>query len=146
MSHQDTEPVDPYENAEAEGPGSWPPPVSQDERTWGMLCHLSALVGFLIPAGNIVGPLVVWLIKKDELPLVEDQGKEAVNFQISVTLYLFVGASISGILMMVVIGIVLMPLVLVGFPLFGTVMAIIAAIEANKGEAYRYPLCIRFIG
>jgi hypothetical protein len=112
---------------------------------WGMLCHLSALAGLLIPTANIIGPLVVWLVKKDEMPLVDDQGKEALNFQISLTIYLLVAAAISGILIMVVIGIVLLPLVIVGFPIFGTVMAIIAALKANQGEAYRYPFCIRFI-
>lgn len=146
MSYQDSEPVDPHGSPEAKDPISWPPPLSQDERTWGMFCHLSALAGFLVPAGNIVGPLVVWLLKKDEMPFVDDQGKEAVNFQISVTLYFIVGATISGILMMMVIGFVLLPLVIVGVPIFGAVMAILAALQANKGEAYRYPMCIRFIG
>lgn len=137
MSYQDPEPVNPYESPEAKGPAQWPPPLSQDERTWGMLCHLSALAGYIIPFGNIVGPLVVWLIKKDEMPFVEDQGKEALNFQISVTIYVIV----SFVLIFVLIGIFL----LIAVGIFSLVMLIIAAIKANQGEAYRYPLCIRFI-
>src|SRR5258705_68928 len=58
------------------------PQVSKDEQNWAMFCHLSALAGFLIPFGNIVGPVVVWLIKRAEMPLVEYHGKEAINFQI----------------------------------------------------------------
>ena len=137
MSYQDPEPVNPYESPEAKGPAPGPPPLSQDERTWGMLCHLSALAGYIIPFGNIVGPLVVWLIKKDEMPFVEDQGKEALNFQISVTIYVIV----SFVLIFVLIGIFL----LIAVGIFSLVMLIIAAIKANQGEAYRYPLCIRFI-
>ena len=137
MSYQDPEPVTPYESPEAKGPAPWPSPLSQDERTWGMLCHLSALAGYIIPFGNIVGPLVVWLIKKDEMPFVEDQGKEALNFQISVTIYVIV----SIVLVFVLIGIVL----LIAVGIFSLVVLIIAAIKANQGEAYRYPLCIRFI-
>ncbi|MHC4178209.1 MAG: DUF4870 domain-containing protein [Planctomycetota bacterium] len=146
MSYQDPEPVDPYASPEAKDPASWPPPISPDERTWGMLCHLTALAGFIgIPFGNIIGPLVVWLIKKDEMPFVDDQGKEALNFQISLIIYLLVGAAISGILVIVVIGIVLLFVVLLGVPIFGLVMTIIAALRANQGEAYRYPMCIRFL-
>ncbi len=114
-----------------------PPPVNLDQNTWAMLCHLSALAGFVIPLGNILGPLVIWLIKKDEYPLVADQGKEALNFQISMTLYYIVAA----ILILILIGIVL----LIGLGLFSLIMTIIAMVKANEGVAYRYPMCIRFI-
>jgi uncharacterized Tic20 family protein len=59
---------------------------NKDANLWAMLCHLSALVGFVIPFGNIIAPLVIWTIKKDEFDLVNDQGKEAINFQISITI------------------------------------------------------------
>ena len=120
-------------------PDAAPPPtsVSQDEKTWGMLCHLAALAGAIIPFGNIIGPLVVWLIKKQEMPFVEDQGKEALNFQISVTIYLIA----SALLLFVIIGLLLLPAVAI----FSLVMTIIAAVKANNGERYRYPLCIRFL-
>lgn len=66
-----------------------PPPapategISAEERQWGMFAHLATLIGLIIPLGSILGPLVIWLIKKDTMPFVEDQGKEAVNFQLS---------------------------------------------------------------
>jgi len=110
--------------------------ISKDECMWAMLCHLSTFCGF-IPFGNLVGPLVVWLIKKDEYPLVDDQGKEAINFQINMTIY-FV---ISFVLVFVVIGIPL----LIGLGVFDLVVTIIAAIKAYSGEYHRYPLTIRFL-
>ncbi|AMW30250.1 MULTISPECIES: DUF4870 domain-containing protein [Arthrospira] len=64
--------------------------IDQESRTWGMIAHLSSFVGYVIPVANIVGPLVIWLLKKDEMPFVEDQAKEALNFQISILIYLCV--------------------------------------------------------
>jgi uncharacterized protein len=109
----------------------------KDERLWAMLCHLSALSGYVIPFGHILGPLIIWLIKKDELPLVDDQGKEAINFHISISIY----AIISAILTLLVIGLVM----LIAVGIFSIVMSVIAAVQANKGIAYRYPLRIRFL-
>jgi uncharacterized Tic20 family protein len=111
--------------------------TTKDERTWAMLCHLSTLAGFVIPFGNIVGPLVMWTIKKDEFPLVEDQGKEALNFQISMTIYIIAAV----ILIFLLVGIPL----LIGLGLFDLIVTVIAAINANDGVKYRYPLCIRFV-
>ena len=60
---------------------------------WAGFCHLAALAGYVVPmVGNIVGPLVVWLMKKEEYPLVDDQGKESINFQISILIYVAVSA------------------------------------------------------
>ncbi len=112
-------------------------PPNKDQNTWAMLCHLTALAGFVFPFGNIIGPLVVWMIKKDEFPLVADQGKESLNFQISMTIYYIVAA----ILIIVLIGIVL----LIGLGIFSLIMIIIAMIKANEGVAYRYPMTIRFL-
>jgi uncharacterized Tic20 family protein len=116
-----------------------PPPgvVKRDENMWAMFCHLAALIGFIIPLGNILGPLVIWLMKKDEFPLVNDQGREALNFQISMTIYYLVAA----LLVLILIGIVL----LICLGLFSLIMTIVAMIKANEGVAYRYPLTIRFI-
>ena len=111
--------------------------ITQEAKTFGMLCHLLAFAGFIIPLGNIIGPLVVWLIKKDQYPFVDDQGKESLNFQISVLIY----AIISGILVIVVIGIFL----LIALGIFVIVMVIIATIRANEGQKYRYPMTIRII-
>jgi uncharacterized protein len=110
---------------------------SKDERMWAMFCHLSTFCGFIIPFGNIIAPLIIWALKRDEFPLVADQGKEALNFQISMTIYFL----ICVILIFVVIGIPLIILV----ALFDIVMTIIAAIKANEGEKYRYPLAIRLV-
>ncbi len=110
----------------------------RDTRMWGMLCHLSALCGYIgIPFGNIVGPLVIWLIKRDESPFIDAHGKEALNFQISMTIY----AIIAGILVLAVIGILLLPALIIA----GLVFTIIAAVRANDGKSYRYPLTIRFL-
>ena len=111
--------------------------VSAEEKQWAMFAHLSALSGYVIPFGWLIGPLVVWLIKKDEMPFVDDQGKESVNFQISMLIYL----TISGVLWCVFIGVVLLPALLIAQIVF----VIIAAVKANQGESYRYPLTIRFI-
>ena len=118
-------------------PDQQQPADNRDERMWAMLCHLTALAGFVIPFGNIIGPLVVWLIKREEYPLVEDQGKESLNFQITI----MIGAIVCAILALVVIGFLLGLALLV----FNLVMVIIATIRANNGERYRYPFAIRFI-
>jgi uncharacterized protein len=119
-----------------------PPPAARlsepEARTFGMLAHLAAFGGFVVPGvGHIVGPLVVWLIKKDEHPFVDDQGKESLNFQLSMSLYYVV----SVILMFVLIGFLIFP----GLVIFSVVVTILGAIKANSGERYRYPLNIRFI-
>ena len=110
--------------------------VSATDRQWGMFAHLSALVGFVIPFGNLIGPLVIWQMKKD-VPFVADQGKEALNFQITVA----IAAMICVVLFLVVIGGPL--LMLVG--LAALVFMVIAAIKANEGVRYRYPYIFRFV-
>ena len=113
-------------------------PKNNQEYTWGMACHLSALAAFIgIPFGHILGPLVVWLIKKDEFPFVEEQGKEALNFQISMTIY----GIVAFILCFVLIG---FPL-LIAIGILDLILVIVAAVRASSGQAYRYPLTIRFI-
>ncbi|MBI4005922.1 MAG: DUF4870 domain-containing protein [Gammaproteobacteria bacterium] len=111
--------------------------TNKDERMWGMLCHLTAFAGFIIPLGNVLGPLIIWLIKKDEMPFVDDQGKESLNFQIT----MLIAFIISFVLMFIVIGLVLMGILAV----FQIVILIIASIKANDGVRYRYPYAIRFI-
>ncbi len=107
-------------------------------RTLGMVCHLSALVGLLgLPLLNIIAPLAVWLWKKDQYAFVDDQGKESLNFQISMTLY----GIVAGILTLILIGWVLLALLWVA----SLVLVVIAASKANQGEAYRYPFNLRLI-
>ena len=110
---------------------------SKDERTWAMLCHFSAFAGLIFPFGNFLAPLIIWLIKKEELEFVEDQGKEVFNFQISMTIYLL----ISGILCIILIGIP----IIIGLVIFCFIITIIAAISANDGKSYRYPINLRLI-
>ena len=127
--------------AETQAPQQQAPTKQQmDEkqaRGWAMLSHLGAFVGVVIPFGNIIAPLVIWLIKKEESAFVEDQARESLNFQISLSIYMLA----AGFLTFVLIGFVLVP----AAGIFGIVVVIIAAVRANKGEKYRYPLCIRFI-
>ncbi|MBC8469937.1 MAG: DUF4870 domain-containing protein [Planctomycetes bacterium] len=105
---------------------------------WAMICHLSGLAGIILPAsGNIVAPLIIWQIKKDNNPFIDEQGKEAVNFQISMSIYLI--ASI--ILSFICIGV---PLIIATIIVF-FVFLLIAAVKANNGYHYRYPLTMRFI-
>jgi len=114
------------------------PQVSKDEQNWAMICHLSALAGFLVPFGNIVGPLIVWLIKRAEMPLVEIHGKEALNFQITATIALLICIP----LMFVLIGI---PLAF-AVGLADLVLTIMAAVKVSNGDLeYRYPFAIRLL-
>jgi hypothetical protein len=115
------------------------PPASpnRDQNMWAMFCHLAGLLGLFLFPLSIIAPLVIWLVKKDEYPLVADQGKEVVNFQISVAIY----GIISAILIIVLIGI----LMLIALGLFALIMGIVGMMKANEGIAYRYPLTIRLI-
>ena len=121
-----------------------PPGDQSQARMWNMLCHLSALAGYLIPFGNIIGPLLIWQIKKNEFPSVEEHGKAALNFQITVLIAVIVGAIAAVLLSFVCIGFLLIPVVvLIG--LCGIIFAIIAGIKANNGEPYRYPWSLKLI-
>ena len=97
------------------------------------LCVLASIT----PSAVLLGPLIVWLVKRDTMPFVADQGKEALNFNITVT----IAAIISGILTLVLIGFLLLAVVVVGW----LVLTIMATIESNKGVAYRYPFTLRLI-
>ncbi len=113
-------------------------PYTKEERDWAMACHLSALCGFVLPFGNVIGPLVVWLLKKNTLPLVDQHGKEALNFQITVA----IAALVCMVLMFVLIGILLIFVVGLG----ALVLTIRAAIKVSNGELdYRYPFTLRLL-
>ena len=102
------------------------------------MCHLSALAGFVIPgAGHILGPLIVWLVKRGESAEIDAHGKEALNFQISMLIYNVV----AGILCLIVIGFVLLAILHV----LNVVFVIIASLRASEGQMYRYPLTLRLI-
>ncbi|MBV8281477.1 MAG: DUF4870 domain-containing protein [Candidatus Eremiobacteraeota bacterium] len=111
--------------------------MQTEARQWAMFAHLSALAGVIIPFGNIIGPLIIWQMKKEQFPLVDDQGKESLNFQITMTIYLIVAL----ILCAVFIGFILAPLLGIADIIF----VVLASIEANKGIPYRYPFTIRLV-
>lgn len=130
-----------------------PPPasggdVSAEQRQWAMFAHLSALVGGLLTSvvggwGTFAGPLIVWLIKKDTMPFVDDQGKEALNFNITVAIIALLMALMT--VMTLGIGIIFTGPILVIVGIAWLVLTIIAAIKANEGVAYRYPFALRLI-
>ena len=111
---------------------------------WNMLCHLSALAGFVIPFGNILGPLIVWQIKKNEFPSVEIHGKAALNFQITVVIAALAGIVVAMVLSFFCVGYLLFPLVML-IGLAGLVFAVIAGIKANNGEDYKYPWSLELV-
>jgi uncharacterized Tic20 family protein len=108
-----------------------------ESRMWASLAHVSAFLGLIFPFGGILGPLVIWLVKRDDFPFVDDQAKEALNFNLSMTIYM-----LASVLMIVVLVGILM-VVILSFAWIGLV--ILAAVRSNEGIAYRYPLTIRFI-
>jgi uncharacterized Tic20 family protein len=108
-----------------------------ESRMWAMIAHLSTLSGLVLPFGNIIGPLLVWLVKRDEMAFVNDQAKEALNFNISMTIYGLVAA----VLIFVLVGFVLLAVLGIAW----LVLSIMAAVKANEGVAYRYPLTLRLI-
>ncbi len=109
----------------------------KEARNWAMGCHLAALAGFVIPFGSIIGPLIVWLIKKDESSFVDSQGKEALNFQIT----MLIAFLVCIVLAFILIGFLLMAVVVI----FNLIMIILAAIKTSEGEDFRYPVSLRLI-
>jgi uncharacterized Tic20 family protein len=111
--------------------------LSETERNWAMLCHLSAFAGFFFPFGAIIGPLICWLSKRDESAWVNLNGRSSMNFQLSILLYIVLVSPLC--------------FIIIGFPIIfmlltlKVVCIIIASIKASKGELFRYPLVIPFI-
>jgi len=124
-----------------------PPPANpeKDARLWNSLCHFSALSACAgVPFGNILGPLIVWQIKKDEFPSVDRHGKAALNFQITVTLALLVTGSVMFVGFLFCFGWLLLPVVGLIF-LAGVVFSIIAGVKASNGEDYNYPWSLEIV-
>ena len=113
------------------------PMSSSEERTWSILVHASALAGVLVPFGMILGPFIVWIIKKPESALVDRHGRAALNFQISMLIYF----AAAVILVFVAIGVLL--LIVLG--VFWLVMVLVATIRVADGRAPGYVLCIEFL-
>ncbi|MHC5113819.1 MAG: DUF4870 domain-containing protein [Planctomycetota bacterium] len=106
-----------------------------------MVAHLSALSGFVVPFGSVLGPLVVWLVKKDEMPYVDKEGKEALNFQITMAIAFIVLGVLS----------IIPPVFCVTIPLLGVlaivelVLVIVAGIQASTGSGYVYPFSFKLV-
>lgn len=125
-------PKGPEETSQAEQEtGVEPAEISKDAKNMAMLCHLLAIFT------SFVAPLIIWLIKKDEEPFVDQQGKEALNFQITVILAMLA----AGLLSFICIGV----LFLFAIPVVDLVFCIIASVKASKGVAYRYPVSLRLV-
>ncbi len=123
--------------AQPEGQGAGPAEAGEavgvldkDTRLWGMLCHLAGLLGW-------IGPLVIWLIKREDHPFIDAQGKAALNFQISIMIYAFA----ASLLVLAIIGFILLPAI----GIFNLIMIVMASMKANEGQSYRYPLSFQFI-
>jgi len=112
------------------GPGDGSPPTS-DERALALLAHLLGIFSW------ILGALIIWLLKKDTSPFVDDQGKEALNFQLTV----MIAYAVAGATTCLGIGIILLAVTWVG----NIVLCIMAAVAANRGERYRYPMTLRLL-
>ncbi len=120
-----------------------PAPTVSEERTWAMLGHLSAFTAFITGIGCVLGPLIVWLIKRDTMPFAGEQAKEALNFNIS----MIIAFAALWLFTILTLGIGLLIVVPAGLALFvgWLVLTIIAAVKANAGEHYRYPFTLRLV-
>ena len=122
---------------------STPPPLTSSTttseiRTWCVLCHASALAGLFFHAlGFVLGPLIIWLIKRGDSSEIDANGKESLNFQLSMLIW----HAIALVLCLLLIGIP----ILIALWVADVVLVIIASVKTSRGEFYRYPLTIRFI-
>jgi len=136
-----------------------PSAAEKEQRNWSMFCHLAALAVFvpLIPFGNVVGPLVVWLWKRHDIPGVNEHGKAALNFHLSITIYLLVIGLLFA-LPLLLCSLIFPPLLLLAIPAWifmaigasaiviaEIVLTIIAGLQASDGKHYRYPLTLNLI-
>ncbi len=121
--------------------------VPTADRQWAMFAHLSALVAIWLGGFGFLGPLIVWLVKKQEMPFVDDQGKEALNFQLNV----FIAGTVLSILVVPVavftlgLGLFLLLPIWLGLGVIDIVLSIVAAMKVNGGETYRYPFIFRIV-
>jgi uncharacterized Tic20 family protein len=111
--------------------------LTKDQKNFAMFCHLIAFAGLIIPFGSVIGPLVLWLMKREESEFINHHGKESLNFQISFIIY----GIIAAILTLILIGIFLA--IILG--ILWLVFIIVAAVKTTDGEMYRYPFTIRFV-
>ncbi len=143
-------PADP-QPVQREEPGFPPQPpagsLDAQQRTWATWCHLAAFAGFFLPIGSVLGPLVIWLSKRHEYPLVDEEGKKAINFQITIAICfiglfaLFVVAAISDNPLVAVVSAICVFVLAIAWLIF----VIVAAVRTNEGRKSNYPLAITFL-
>ena len=115
--------------------------ADHDQCMWAMLCHLAGLAVVIVPIiGGMLGPLVIWMLKRDGNPFVDQQGKEALNFQISIFVLYALLAVLSAIGLVCLAGPLLLLVTCVGI-----LFSVVGGIKANQGEEYRYPLRYEFL-
>lgn len=119
------------------------PGPSADANQWAMIAHLSALIGLVIGL-SFVGPLIVYAVKKDSHPYVRAQAAEALNFNLSVLIYGAALGLVTVVTIIFLVGIIFIPVLIAG-AIAWLVLTIVAAMKANRGEPYRYPLTLRFV-
>ena len=137
------------ESSSKDAVSATPTPASAEEKQWAMFAHLSTLLGGLVTSGwagsvgFFIGPLVIWLVKKDTMPFVNDQAKEALNFAITVSIACLVLLVLT--LLTLGIGAILTVPLMAAIGITALVLVIIAAMKANEGIAYRYPFALRLV-
>lgn len=120
-------------------PGRIPPTVNdKQERIWCMLCHLSALLGYIVPFAHVLAPLLIWSTKRGNVRGVDDAGRESLNFQLTVSLFALIGIMLSALF----VGLVLLFVLVV----FHVSMTLFASLRAQRGDPVRYPMNLRIIG
>jgi uncharacterized Tic20 family protein len=111
--------------------------LTESERNWAMLCHLSAFAGFFFPFGGIIGPMIFWLSRKDDSAWININGKAAMNFNLSMLLYIVLAIP----LLIILVGIP----IIIALGILKIVCVTIASIKAARGEIFKYPLSIPFV-
>lgn len=129
--------VEPQATDPTEAPQAGHQTDDKNARNLAVLCHLFGLLGLMVPPCNVIGPLLIWLLKKEEHPFIEDQGREALNFQITFTIALMA----SVFLVLVYVGLFLLAILGV----VDLILIIMASSAASRGEHYRYPFSIKFL-
>jgi len=114
------------------------------EKQMAMLSHLLALAGCVIPFGNILAPLILWMVKKDESPAIASQAKEALNFQLTATIVISVSVVVAFVLSFILIGFLLFPIIAI-YGIYVFALTIIAGVKAGNGETFQYPFTVRLL-
>ena len=114
-----------------------PANLTQEEKNWAMACHLSTLIGFFVPLGSIIAPLIVWLMKRETSNFIEYHGKEALNFQIFMTICF----AVAFVLAFALIGFLIIPML----ALVDLILTVVVAIKASEGQYYPYPFSLRLV-